>query len=98
MSKITKATLKSFIRNNKDKLYIKVSGSFDGMQDCIDFRKSEFKPVIFTDQQIEYTLGVKGAWILDTRASNSFETFKDENFTGIKVSNCCSYFTVAIPN
>jgi len=35
IKKITRATLKSFIKKNKCQLYVKVVSSFDGMTDCV---------------------------------------------------------------
>lgn len=34
MSKITRSTIKSFIKNNFNNLYIKTKSRFDGMSDC----------------------------------------------------------------
>lgn len=66
MKKITLAGLKSFIKNNKDNLYIKVNSDFDGMFDCVmsvesDWRKVDAGKIDFTDN---HTLGICGAWLV----------------------------------
>lgn len=48
MSKITRTTLKTFIRKNDGNLYIMTKSSFDGMTDCVQqndepaFRKTGY--------------------------------------------------------
>ena len=39
MAKITKATVKSFIKKNIDDMYINVRSSFDGMTDGLESNK-----------------------------------------------------------
>lgn len=43
MSKITKATVKSFIKKNEGNLYIRVKSSFDGMTDCVQQLEGGFR-------------------------------------------------------
>jgi len=40
--KITRTTLKSFIKKNSDNLFVKVESSFDGMTDCVQRVDGEF--------------------------------------------------------
>ena len=35
MSKVTLATLKSFLKNNEGKIYFQEHSAFDGMVDCV---------------------------------------------------------------
>lgn len=41
MSRVTKATFKSFIKKNEGKLFIQINGDFDGMSDCVEFVPSD---------------------------------------------------------
>jgi hypothetical protein len=98
MRKITKATFKSFIKKNRDKLHIKITGILNPIEDGMDFKKSEFEPAKSINKYLDYTLGIEGIYLVDFRRGNYFKPYKDDNFTGIEVSNCCTYFTVAVPN
>ena len=44
-SKITKATLKAFIKRNADNIYTKCCSDFNGMTDCVESVKDNFKKV-----------------------------------------------------
>jgi hypothetical protein len=93
MAKITKATLKSFIKNNQP-LYINVISSFDGMIDGISEQNDGFIPVKHTDNHIENTLGIEGAWLVHG-SRNFFYEYEDENYIGIQTRNCCGNFIIA---
>ncbi len=96
MAKITKATVKSFIRKNIDDMYINVRGSFDGMTDGIEGKNTGFMRVQPTIINIDNTLGVDGAWFVNN-GRDYFQAYEDENgYKGIAVSNCCGYFELAI--
>lgn len=98
MGKITRATLKSFVNKNRDNLYIKVDGSFDGMTDMVEVNpNSGFKPAEQTDHVVEHTLGIAGMWLV-LGGRDYLTTYEDERFTGIKCSNACGYWTVAVKN
>ena len=64
MSKITKATIKSFIKKNFDDLYISTRSRFNGMIDCVDacqdqsFRKVEIDA---RERFYDKSLGIKDA-------------------------------------
>jgi hypothetical protein len=96
MSKITKATLKSFIKKNKGKLYIKSIAEFDGMIDGMSYNRGNFNKAVETTEDLKETLGIKGIDVWGSR--NTFFNYRDDNFTGIEVYNCCTRFIVAIPN
>jgi hypothetical protein len=94
--KITMASVKSFVKKNFNGLYIKLDGSFDGMIDGIDWKKdSQFVKADLDTQHYEHTLGIKGAWFVG-RSNDFFTKIENESFEGIKVSNSCGYFTIAI--
>ncbi len=94
MKKITKATLKSFIKNNKD-LYIDTKTRFDGRTDGIESVKDGFKKAEKTERAMNNTLGINGVWVVGGR--DWFNRYEDGRFTGIEVSNCCGCFVVATP-
>ena len=96
MKKITKSTFKSFIKKNKDKLYILNRASFDGMVDGLEWKKNASFQRVQTDETFEeHTLGIKGVWLVG-QSRDYFTAYNDEEFEGIAVSNCCGYFTVGI--
>jgi len=93
--KITKATFKSFIRKNSNRLHVKVCSRFDGMTDCVQSVADSFTPAQ-PDGNISNTLGISGVWLVgDSR--DYFEPFEADGFSGIKVVNCCGSFVVAVP-
>jgi hypothetical protein len=97
--KITLATVKSFIKNNRKALYINVKSSFDGMTDGIERRNEGFVPATTdTDPHTqEHSLGIKGAWFVGS--SRDYFTAYDSiggDMTGIEVSNSCGSFVLAV--
>ncbi len=65
--KITKATLKSFVRKNADRLFIMNLSDFDGMTDCVQQNDAaRFRPVKPSDiaNPESHTLGISGAWLV----------------------------------
>ena len=63
--KITRATLKSFVKKNREKLYINVKSDFDGCVDgCVD-KKGGFH-LALEDGTLGYnyhTLNIQGVWL-----------------------------------
>lgn len=96
MKKITRATFKSFINKNMDNLHIDVRSSFDGMIDGLNWDKEHgFKKAEATENHASHTLGISGVWLVGN-SRDYFQAYDDGVFSGIAVSNCCGYFTVAI--
>ena len=98
--KITKATLKSFIKKNHGNLYINYHSDFNGMIDGVDFFPgSTFSKAKHTetDSQVGYNLGIVGLHLVGG-SRNWFDSYVGENFTGITYSNCCGSATIAIRN
>ncbi len=94
--KITLATVKSFIKKNSESIYVKLDSSFDGMIDGLNWNKD----ASFIKSEIDlhhpkHTLGIKGAWFVGS-SRDYFYNFENENFLGIKVSNSCGQFYLAI--
>lgn len=95
MSKITLATVKSFIKKNDGKLFLNVGSRFSGLTDMIEnVEDSAFEPVVKTDKNLSNTQGIQGAWFVGS-SRDSFNTYDDGNFQGFTVYNCCGGFTIA---
>ena len=94
--KITRATLKSFIKKNQDNLFVLTEMDFDGMTDCVSNvkdtpRKVEVSEINFDNQN---NFSIKGLWLVgDSR--DWFQAFSDELFDGIEISNCCGRYKIA---
>ncbi|HPO05749.1 MAG TPA: hypothetical protein PLQ36_01430 [Candidatus Gracilibacteria bacterium] len=91
--KITLATIKKFIRENKDNLFIKVKSDYDAMSDCYDaVDNPTLRKVTFDENsKCEHDLGVAGAWfVFDSR--DYFREIENENYKGYNVTNCCTSF------
>jgi hypothetical protein len=95
MKNITRATVKSFIKKNKENLFINVTSSFDGMVDGCMPQKGGFVKAKEDTHNIENTLGINGAWFVGS--SRDYFTAYDKNgFEGIEVYNSCGCFTLAV--
>ena len=94
--RITLATFKKFIRDNKNNLFIMVQSSFDGMVDCIsnvkDIPHKVEVPDVYDNKN---TLGIEGVWLVGS-SRDYFKAFEDDMFNGIEVSNSCGCFKVGI--
>lgn len=96
MSKITKSTLKSLVRKNAGKLFIKVASRFDGMVDGVrDSENQSFSKCMPADGCHEHNLGIQGAWLV-LGSNDWFTAYEDDKFIGIEVYNCCGNFTLAV--
>jgi hypothetical protein len=95
MSKITKATFKSFIKKAGKDLFINVSSTFDGMTDGIEGRYGGFTPVGVAPYPSDNNLGISGVWLVGG-SRNYFQAYDRNDIVGIEVSNCCGNFTVGI--
>lgn len=94
--KITRATLKSFINKNRDRLYINCKSSFNGMVDMVtDNDNAGFKPVQTTDRNEDYTLGIGGLWLVGS-SRDYFTEYNDSKYHGIEVYNSCGTSIVAV--
>ena len=96
-SKITRATVKSFIRKNKNELFTKCKSSFDGMTDMVEpNHNASFKRVeTEIDFSNEYNFGIDQIWLVGS-SRDSFAYFEDDQFFGIEIYNSCgsSFVTV----
>ena len=95
--KITRATFKSFIKNNKN-LFLNNKSSFDGMVDGVMPIHDGFKPAVLTtrhENSFKYNLGIEGVWLVGS-SRDWFRHYEDDQFIGIEVTNCCGDFILAI--
>ena len=86
--KITKATIKSFIKKNKENLLIKLVSEFDGMTDgVVNNKNAEYKKIVSSSSDINelFVLG-----------RNYFEVIDNEKYYGYSISNCCGLFELVI--
>jgi hypothetical protein len=92
--KITLATVKKFIMENKENLLISRRSDFDGMTDCVTHSQDkQFYRATFCEPT-RNTLGVEGAWFVG-QSRDWFNDFNDGKLNGIKVNNCCGSFILA---
>lgn len=96
MKKITRATVKSFIKKNQGSLYINVKGQFDGMTDGIESRNAGFvKATVDPDYRCQInTLGIAGLWLVG--GDDRYSAYDDSVFEGIAYYNCCGNGVLAI--
>ncbi|MDD4026985.1 MAG: hypothetical protein PHO75_02235 [Candidatus Shapirobacteria bacterium] len=95
ITRITRSTIKSFIKKNEGKLIFKKLSNFDGMQDMVDTVKDSFHPARKPERVTDYNLGVDGAWFVG-QSRDYFKEFKNDDLIGYEVSNCCGSFILAI--
>lgn len=93
--KITKATIKSFIRKNKDEIMVLHTNRFDAYCDGVrpvsePFERVEFR--IENGKEVPSYLSVP----LDIR-HNIFKPYNKNGMIGFEVYNCCGTYVVAIP-
>lgn len=95
-TKITLATVKSFISKNKGNLLIKVKSKFDGMVDGVrDVDDLGFHQALTDDLHTSNTLGICGAWFVkDSR--DHLTAYEDANIKGFSIYNCCGSFILGI--
>ncbi len=93
--KITLATVKSFIRKNREALFVRTDSRFNGMIDCCqETNESGFSPAMPVELSPN-TQGVRGVWFVHSNR-NFFRSFSNADFTGYEVSNCCGRFAVVV--
>lgn len=97
MKKITRATIKSFIkREHKNKnLFIKTTSRFDGMVDCVTPTSESFKQAESYDFMKDNTLGIEGLWLVG-RSNDYFEPYADDDYIGYKILNSCGSSIIAM--
>lgn len=90
MAKTTMASLKSFIKKNGEKLFVKVETSFDGMTDGIEPVNDNWRSV-----KQEDAIGFNGVYCVG-QSRDYIHEFEDDKYKGFTVSNCCGRGILAI--
>jgi hypothetical protein len=93
--KITKTTIKSFVKKNFDNLHIKRLSAFDGMVDCVMPIEDTFNKAQKSQRNPYYTLGIDNAWFCGREL---YRPYNDNGFVGYEVYNVCGSFILAIPS
>lgn len=93
--KITRATLKSFIKKNQDNLFVKVKSSFDGMTDCVQEVEDNFRKVASVDFTNEHNLGINGLWLVG-QSRDYLKEWENDDYRGIEIYNCCGTSIIAV--
>ena len=97
MKKITRTTIKSFIKKNFDDLYISTRSRFNGMIDCVDScHDQEFYKVEEDNRERFYdsSLGIKNAYFVGS-SGDYFEPYNRDGFKGYEIYNCVGSFVLA---
>jgi len=106
MKKATRATLKSFVKNNRSELLIKVESKFSGMTDMVEKVNDTFDPAVSAgtgydfegkefDCTSDHNLGIAGVYMV-LGGHDSISRFETDELVGLNCYNCCGEFTVAI--
>lgn len=96
--KITAATIKNFIKKNRDKLHLLVESSFSGNSDMVEpTGNKEFKPVVATrdNDYAERTMGIRGVWMVG-QSRDYISAYNKDGWQGFECYNACGTFVVAI--
>lgn len=96
MAKITLATVKAFIRKNRENLLISCKSSFDGSVDCVmPSGDSTFTPAQKAEYEHSNNMNIAGAWFVF--GSRDYITpFEKDGLRGFEIHNCCGSFALAI--
>lgn len=89
--RITRATLKSFIRKNIANLYTIEFSTFNGMIDCVDKGLQKLTKEKEYDFTQEYTLGLHNIWLC---GHDGYEEYEYQGMKGIYIYNCCGSYAV----
>lgn len=97
MAKATMATVKSFVRKNRDNLMIDCRSSFDGMVDCVmpDKDRGTFSPALYPEHSHENNMNIQGAWFVGG-SRNSITPYNKDGMVGFDIYNCCGHFVLAV--
>ena len=96
--KITRTTLKSFLKKNEGMILSKTTSRFDGMVDCVmpTGQKEFIQDKGHYDPTKERTLGFDNVYLVgDSR--DYFDLIDDENHKGIRGYNCVGAWQVVVP-
>lgn len=94
--KITRATFKSFLKKNRDNLFVRVNSDFDGMTDCVQPTDNPqwVKSIYDADCDDSYRLGHRGIWLVGSSRDRFTPIMDNARIIGFSVYNCCGSFDV----
>ena len=93
--KITLATLKSFAKRNKERLFVKNLREFDGMTDGVEeCRNKNWIPSSLITSNY-YQSGIDGIYTVGS-SRDYFKLYEDSEYIGVEVYNCCESSILAI--
>ncbi len=93
--KVTMATIKSFVKKNRDRLLIDTESRFDSMCDGVRSCEDRGFTAVREGANPENTLGIAGAWFVGG-SRNSLTPFSKNGLEGYRVYNCCGSFSLAV--
>ena len=97
MSKITVATVKSFIRKNRTNLLVNQTSDFDGMVDCVRPCDTGFLPANDAFNPCSNNLNIGGVWFVGG-SRDYCSAYDNGGVKGFRVFNCCGSFIVGVPD
>ena len=97
MKKPTIATVKSFIKKNRQNLYINVRSSFDAMVDSVIPQDEGFSKVSETGREsnAEHDFGIRCAWFVGN-SRDYISVYDQDGFSGYRIVNSCGTFILAV--
>ena len=98
MKKITRTTIKSFIKKNFDDLYISTRTRFNGMIDCVDAGADHSLHKGERDERERFhdtSLGIKNAYFVGNSRAY-FQLYDLDGFKGYEIYNCVGSFILAV--
>jgi hypothetical protein len=92
--KATLATIKIFIRKNREALLVRTASKFEGMTDCVENTQN---PAFIKALPGTHTnnLDVAGAWFVFD-SCDYITPLNEPGLIGYNVYNCCGSFDIAI--
>jgi hypothetical protein len=95
--KVTIATVKAFIRKNRNALLVRVASSFDGMTDCVEptSDRNFIQAQEAYHKSMKHNMEINGVWFVNGSRNYVSPLFAD-GYSGFEVYNCCGKWAVAI--
>lgn len=90
---ITAITVRSFVKRNEGKVFIKKTAEFDGMTDCIEQISDNWHEAEYC-LDIRRGIGLQGVYIIDGRTY--YYAYEDSEFVGYRYSNCVERGIIAV--
>ena len=90
---ITAITVRSFVKRNEGKVFIKKTAEFDGMTDCVEQIVDNWHEADYC-LDIRRGIGLQGVYIIDGRTY--YYPYEDSEFVGYRYSNCVESGMIAV--